>query len=418
MSGALSAATRACKSPRVTVHSPDASSTDQAPVEARYDALVTEGAIERDRAQVRLVRAFDKLARRLTDQDLAHKGAFGWLFGRRERNGDQVKGLYVWGAVGRGKTMLMDVFFDAIDVEPKRRVHFHEFMADVHERIFAFRQRVKRGEERDTDPLRPVAAEIAEEASLLCFDEFSVTDIADAMILGRLFAALFEEGVVVVATSNVEPDRLYEGGLNRALFLPFVALLKDRMEIVRLDARTDFRLEKLGGSPTYHVPADARAKQALDEAFRKVSGAERGQPMRLIVKGHIVEVPEAAGGVARCRFAELCERAYAAADYLAVAQRFHTVIVEAIPVMSAEKRNEAKRFIMLIDTLYDAHVKLLASAEAEPHALYTGVTGVEALEFARAASRLVEMRSADYLALPHGRADSAASGDTTGIVET
>jgi cell division protein ZapE len=291
-------------------------------------------------------------------------------------------------------------------------------MADVHERIHLWRQKLKSGEVRGDDPIAPVAASLAEEAWVLCFDEFAVTDIADAMILGRLFTALFGHGVVVVATSNVEPDRLYEGGLNRTLFLPFIGLLKERMEVLRLDARTDFRLEKLAGSPVYHVPADGAARAALDAAFRKLSGRPRGDRVTLTVKGHAVEVPQAAGGIARFDFADLCAKPLGASDYIAVAQAFHTVILDGIPRMGFPERNEAKRFIILIDTLYDHRVKLLASAEAQPPELYAAESGPEVFEFDRTVSRLIEMRSDEYLSMPHGRPDSEASGSTTGLVET
>ena len=389
------------------------------PVRQRYETLVASGAIERDRAQERLVAKLDALAERLASHRLARKSnPLGWLFGSRERDAEPLKGLYIWGAVGRGKTMLMDLFFDAVAMRRKRRVHFHAFMADVHERIFAFRQRVKRGEEKDTDPLPEVAAELADETQLLCFDEFAVVDIADAMILGRLFKALFENGVTVVATSNVEPSRLYEGGLNRALFLPFIALFTERLDVTGLEARTDFRLEKLAGSPVYHVPADAAAKAALDRTFRRLTGVPRGKATRLMVKGHAVDVPQAAGGVARFGFRDLCSKPLGASDYLAIADEFHTIIVEEIPVMDFERRNEAKRFIILIDTFYDRRVKLLASAAAEANALYRATDGREVFEFERTASRLIEMRSEEYLALPHGDADSAASGATAGLVET
>jgi cell division protein ZapE len=263
-----------------------------------------------------------------------------------------------------------------------------------------------------------VADALADEATLLCFDEFTVTDIADAMILGRLFDALFRRGVTVVATSNVEPDRLYEGGLNRALFLPFVAELKGRVEVLRLDARTDFRLEKLGGASVYHVPADEAARAALDGAFRALTGRATGRPATLSVKGHAVSVPEEAAGVARFSFADLCAQPLGAADYMALARSFHTLIVSDIPVMGEANRNEAKRFITLVDTLYDAHVKLVASAAAQAQDLYTATDGREAFEFDRTVSRLIEMRSSEYLALPHGRGDSEASGASTGLVET
>ncbi|SFJ03273.1 cell division protein ZapE [Bosea sp. OK403] len=390
-----------------------------ASISDRYSALVEAGAIERDPAQVAVVRRLAALAETLGARRLGRKSsALGWLLGGKQTSTEAPKGLYIWGSVGRGKTMLMDMFYDAAPVPKRRRVHFHEFLADVHSRIFAYRQKLKAGEVKEPDPIAPIAAELAAEASLLCFDEFTVTDIADAMILGRLFTALFAAGVVVVATSNVEPSRLYEGGLNRALFLPFVALLTEKVEVLRLDARTDFRLEKLGGAPTYHVPADAAAKAALDEAFRRVSGAAHGVPVTLSINGHEMRIPQAAGGVARASFSDLCSQAYGASDYIALAQRFHTLVLEDIPVLERDRRNEAKRFIILIDTLYEHHVKLVTSAAAEPHELYKDGNGREAFEFDRTVSRLIEMRSDDYLALPHGRADSAASGDSGGLVET
>ncbi|PSC04976.1 cell division protein ZapE [Alsobacter soli] len=384
----------------------------------RYRALVASGAIEADSAQKAVVARLDRLAAALADRPLARKSrALGWLFSKSATT-EPLRGLYVWGSVGRGKTMLMDMFLEAAPVADKRRAHFLSFMADVHERIHAFRQKVKRGEVKDTDPIPPVAASIAAESTLLCFDEFTVTDIADAMILGRLFTALFAEGVTVVATSNVEPDRLYEGGLNRALFLPFIALLKERMEVVRLDARTDYRLEKLAGAAVWHVPADAEGRRRLDEAFHRLIGGAHAAPLTLTVRGHPLEVPAAAHGVARFSFPDLCSKPLGGSDFLAVAERFHTVLIDGIPVMGIERRNEAKRFIMLIDALYDTSVKLVATADAEAQDLYTATEGREAFEFDRTVSRLIEMRSEDYLALPHGRRDRAVTGNTTGLVET
>jgi len=296
-------------------------------------------------------------------------------------------------------------------------------MLDVHERVHEFRQQLKRGEVKGDDPIPPVAAAIAEEAWLLCFDEFHVTDIADAMILGRLFTRLFEAGVVVVATSNVAPDDLYKDGLNRALFLPFVALLQNHMHVVRLEARTDFRLEKLAGVPVWYAPRDEDADVALDVAWERLTGMFSGEPRELPVKGRVVRVPEAAKGVARFSFAELCGQPLGAADYLRVAHEFHTILIDHIPVMDYDRRNEAKRFIILIDTLYDNAVKLVASAAAEPAALYSVADGFEAQsfeaqEFKRTASRLVEMRSQAYLALPHGHGHAVAAGSTAGLVET
>jgi cell division protein ZapE len=397
----------------------DTSFSSPRSITARYNALVTSGAIERDPAQVALLKRLEALAESLANHRLARKpSALGWLFGKKSKDHAPPKGLYVWGSVGRGKTMLMDLFFEALPVRRKRRVHFHAFLSDVHERIHAYRKKLKSGEVSGDDPIAPVAEALANEAWVLCFDEFTVTDIADAMILGRLFTALFAHRVVVVATSNVEPDRLYEGGLNRSLFLPFIGLLQERMAVVKLESRTDFRLEKLAGSPVFYTPADEQSHVALTRAFRSLTGREQGKPLTLTVKGHPVEVPQAAGGVARFSFEDLCSKPLGAADYLAVAEEFHTVILENIPTMSLERRNEAKRFIMLIDALYDAHVKLLASAEAEVPELYHADSGREAFEFDRTVSRLIEMRSEEYLSLPHGRSDSEASGGSAGLAET
>jgi cell division protein ZapE len=291
-------------------------------------------------------------------------------------------------------------------------------MADIHERIKGFRQQIKNGEIADEDPIRLAAAEIAEESWLLCFDEFHVTDIADAMILGRLFTRMFELGVVVVATSNVAPQDLYKGGLNRSLFLPFIATLERQMDVVRLDARTDFRLEKLEGQKVWHVPADDAATEALDEAWLRLVGSASGVPQELAVKGRRLRVPRAATGVARFFFHDLCEQPLGAPDYLRICHEFHTVIIDRIPVMGYEQRNAAKRFIILVDALYDHAVKLIASAAAEPSELYKASEGYEAHEFNRTVSRLIEMRSHSYLALPHGRRDSTAGGSSEGIVET
>ena len=383
-----------------------------------YGARVRAGVIERDAAQEAAVRRLDFLRDQLVDFRLARKqSALGWLFARK-RDGLDLRGLYIWGFVGRGKTMLMDLFFDHAPVARKRRVHFHTFMQDVHGAIHAWRQRRKRGEEKGDDPIPPVADALADTAWLLCFDEFSVTDIADAMVLGRLFQQLFARGVIVVATSNVEPSELYKDGLNRALFLPFIAMIEAHMDVVRLDARTDFRLEKLQGSSVYRAPADEDARAALDRAFTLVSGAAAGRPATLHVLGRDVPVPSAAGGVARFSFADLCEQPRGAADFLAIARQYHTLVLDGVPVMRAEDRNIVKRFIILIDALYDAHVKLIVSAAAEPPDLYRAEDGREAFEFDRTASRLIEMRSRDYLALPHGDAHSHGSGATHGLVDT
>lgn len=383
-----------------------------------YDARVAAGELERDPAQEAALARLDALARRLKGYKLpSSEHPLKRLFSPR-RAREPMRGLYIWGPVGRGKTMIMDLFFEAAQVSRKRRVHFHAFMADVHARIHAYRQDLKAGRAKGDDPIAPVAKDLARKAALLCFDEFAVTDIADAMILGRLFTALFARGVVVVATSNVVPDRLYENGLNRALFVPFIHLLQERMEVFELQSRTDFRLEKLSSEPVYLTPADEASKRAIDRMFKKLTGRARGEPGSVEVLGRIVPVPERAGAVARFTFADLCEQPLGATDYLHLAREFHTLVVEDIPVLGAEKRNEAKRFINLIDALYDQHVKLIASAAAEPGALYLGVTGHEAFQFERTVSRLIEMRSTEYLALPHGSSTSEGSGNTSGLVET
>jgi cell division protein ZapE len=388
-------------------------------VSALYAARVAANLLERDPAQLEVLTKLEQLELRLSHYPLARKSSsLGWLFANRESTLAPIKGLYIYGEVGRGKTMLMDLFFEASPVPQKRRAHFHEFMLDVHERVHGFRQKMKFGEHAGEDPIRLVGAQIAREVRLLCFDEFHVTDIADAMILGRLFGQLFERGIVVVATSNVAPDQLYKDGLNRALFEPFIRMLELHMDVVRLNARVDFRLEKLAGMQVWYSPADAQAEAALDDAWRRLTGKQAGAAQELQLKGRTVHVPRAAMGVARFSFAELCEQPLAAADYLRIAHEYHTVILDGIPAMDFERRDAAKRFIILIDTLYDMKVKLIASAATEPDALYRAEQGFEVAEFKRTASRLIEMRSQAYLALPHGAADSQASGVSTGIVET
>jgi cell division protein ZapE len=387
-------------------------------VSERYAALVGEGEIERDGAQEAVARRLTQLEARLAQHRLSRKSShLGWLFAKSEPEGP-IKGLYIHGDVGRGKTMLMDLFFSLSAVKRKRRAHFHEFMADVHERLNAVRREMKTGHIADADPVRHVADALAEEAWLVCFDEFHVTDIADAMILGRLFTRLFEQGVVLVATSNVEPDELYKDGLNRALFLPFIALLHRHMDVVRLQAPKDFRLEKLSGQPVWYVPPDEDAEVALDMAWQRLTGTLSGEPCEIPIKGRVIRVAEAAKGVARFSFGQLCGQPLGASDYLRIAREFHTIILDRIPVMDFPQRNEAKRFIALIDTLYDNAVKLVASAEADPPALYLATDGYEANEFKRTASRLFEMRSNEYLALPHGHNALGASGSSEGIVET
>jgi cell division protein ZapE len=381
-----------------------------------YAGKVTAGHLEQDAAQEDVLRRLEELRISL-DGEPARNGVLGWFMGSHRKE-TPVRGLYIWGDAGRGKTMLMDLFFDGAPAGRKSRVHFHGFMAGVHASIHSWRQQRRTDSAKGDNPVAAVADAIAQSAQLLCFDEFSVTDITDAMILGRLFEALFARGVVIVATSNVRPDLLYQDGLNRALFLPFIAMIEERMQIIRLEARADFRLQMLRDHAVYFAPPDASAAAALTGAFRRLTGVARGAPMTLDVLGHAVHVPQACANVARFAFSDLCGVPLGPADFLALARRFHTVVLDAIPVIGAGQRDEAKRFITLIDTFYDRHVKLIASAEAEPAELYAGSEGFVAFEFKRTASRLIEMRSVDYLALPHGPVASLGSGDASGLVET
>jgi cell division protein ZapE len=299
------------------------------------------------------------------------------------------RGLYIFGRVGRGKTMLMDLFFEAVPFEKKRRVHFHEFMTEVHDLIAAARK------EAEGDLVPVVAERIAREAPLLCFDEFHVTDIADAMILGRLFAGFFEHGTVIVATSNVAPQDLYKDGLNRKLFLPFIELIEEKMEVLELESAKDYRLDRLRGEPLYFSPLGEPATAGIRDAFHKLTGVTHGQSQDILVKGRTLTVPEAAQGVARFTFAELCGRPLGANDYLTIARHFHTVIIEDVPLLGRDRRDEARRFNTLVDTLYDQGTGLIVSAAAEPDDLYVEGDGADL--FKRTASRLMEMRSESYL---------------------
>lgn len=369
---------------------------------AAYRAKRARGELAPDAAQELAALRLQDLWAKLRGYDPsprpAQNGMLSRLLRRRpvdEAGEDRPNGLYLVGEVGRGKSMLMDLFFATADVARKKRLHFHRFMQDVHTRI----HRWKQSEPDGADPIPPLADQIAGEAALLCFDEFQVNDIADAMILGRLFQALFERGVVVVATSNTLPDDLFKGQPGRDAFLPFIALIKQRLDVLVLETGRDFRRARLRGLPTWHVPADARAERALDAAFAALTlGAAPGRE-RLIVMGRALEVPIAAEGVARFDFATLCGEPRGPGDYLALATHFHTLIIDRIPRLSPENYDVARRFIILIDTLYDHRVKLIASAAAMPDKLYQ--RGENAKMFVRTASRLEEMQSQDWLALAH-----------------
>ena len=328
----------------------------------------------------------------------------GWLerFGLGRPRPEPVEapqGLYMYGGVGRGKSMLMDLFFDTAPVEKKRRVHFHEFMLEVHERIHQHRQS-GRGKGKDADDSLPeLARALADEAWLLCFDEFHVTNVVDAMILGRLFTSLFDLGVVVVATSNWPPDMLYKDGLQRELFLPFIALLKEKLDVLALEGPTDYRLDRLQGKPVYFWPLGPDTDSKIRRTFEALTDGARGEPTHLLVQGRRVDIACAARGVAMADFWSLCGKPLGAADYIAVATHFHTVLIHGVPTMKDELRNEAKRFMTLIDALYEHKVNLVVAAEGPPERLYP--EGTHAFEFERTVSRLMEMQSEDYLRKQH-----------------
>lgn len=367
------------------------------PIAARYQAKLKAKDLRPDRGQLSIVEALDDLAEQLREKRLSRKNsALGWLFGQRSQNRGGIKGLYIWGDVGRGKTMLMDLFFSLTEVRHKRRVHFAEFMRDVHGRIAAFR--AGHHKKAGSDPVLHVAEALAQESWLLCFDEFTVTDITTAMILSRLFTALFEQGVVVVATSNIHPDDLYQNGQNREHVLPFLALLQDHCEVLRLQSRTDYRLGRLTGERVYWTPLSAASKAGLDAVWRALTDTERGRPDHVAVAGRKVVIGEAEKGVARLPYTDLCDQPLGASDYLAIAETYHTLIIDDVPCFGPATRNQARRFVMLIDALYNAKTRLVLSAAAPPDELYSGDIGTASFEFSRTASRLHEMQAADYVA--------------------
>lgn len=363
---------------------------------ARYRELVEAGELRPDPDQQtavdRLVRLSDEL------ETAPRRGSVVWrALGRKP---ELVRGVYLWGGVGRGKSMLMDLFYACLDIPSKRRIHFHEFMLDIHDRL-----RVERAKEKG-DPVEPVADAIRGETRLLALDEMVVNNTADAAILSRLFTALLAKGVTVITTSNRPPSDLYKNGLNRALFLPFIDLIEKRLEIVPLNGPTDYRLDRLGGMPTWHVPNGEEATAKLRDAFFRLTDYSPDDAAHVpsediaVPGGRTLHVPKSLKGVAVFSFKRLCETARGAPDYLAIARRYHSIIIVGIPVMGPEKRNEAARFKTLVDALYEYKVKLLAAADAEPNDLYEQGDG--AFEFERTASRLIEMQSRDYLAAGHG----------------
>ena len=377
--------------------------------ERRYEAMIADGVLTADPAQADVIAHLQRLHDGLemaADQQKSGPSRAGLLarlglsFGRSpatDRSASSaVQGLYIHGPVGRGKSMVMDLFFDAAPVEKKRRAHFHAFMQDVHARLKGFREGA--GERGADDAIPALADHLFAGATLLCFDEFHVQNIADAMILGRLFDRLFDLGLVMVATSNFPPDRLYENGLNRDRFTPFIARLKDKLDVISLEGPIDYRLERLHNLPVYYCPDGPSARRALARIFGLLTDEADGDGEEIEIGSRRLVVPKAARGVAWFDFSELCEQPLGAADYLALTERYHTLIVEGVPVLTRDKHNEARRFMTLVDALYECRVNLIVSADAEPDALYQAGEG--AFEFERTASRLMEMRSRDYIETP------------------
>ncbi|MEE8351911.1 MAG: cell division protein ZapE [Rhodospirillales bacterium] len=370
------------------------------PLEA-YQTLLDAGEIKSDPAQQAAMERLQTLHGRLGEY-AQQVGKKSWKtrlkLGRNKK--PVPRGVYMWGGVGRGKSMLMDLFFGTTTIENRQRVHFHAFMQEVHNRLHSFRDAVKAGQvDEKSDPLVALARVITDQAWLLCFDEFHITDIADAMILGRLFEALFDAGVVVVATSNRRPQGLYKDGLQRDQFLPFIDMIENKLDVLELDSGIDYRLDRLKNMETFLTPADSAADEKMDADFHDLSIGGHPRPVTVHVQGRKITIPKEAEGVAMADFADLCEENLGPADYLVIAANFHTLILRHIPKLGPDNRNAAKRFTTLIDALYEARVNFICSADVPATELYTEGDG--AFEFERTVSRLMEMQSADYMAQPH-----------------
>ncbi|EJF85175.1 cell division protein ZapE [Candidatus Bartonella washoeensis] len=373
-----------------------------------YKEMVSKGEISLDSAQLTLTEHFDDLLQNIAEQNASRLWAFLHFLKRKKQTCSRVskkhcangsfQGLYIYGEVGRGKTMLMDLFFSCLPQGCKKRAHFNDFMADVHERINIYRQASKDEKSRQKNPILAVAEDLAREAHVLCFDEFSVTDIADAMVLGRLISALFDQGVLFVATSNVAPDNLYYNGLNRELFLPFIQVLKAHVRVINLDAKTDYRLEKSNLQRVYVTPLGVAANERMNQAWALVLQGHKETSDELSIRGRIVHISCSGAGCARFDYQDLCAKPLAATEYLALGERYHTIFIDNVPVMDDSCRNETKRFILLIDILYERHIRLFMSAAAGLENLYKGrAQTTETFEFQRTQSRLFEMQSQDYL---------------------
>lgn len=362
-------------------------------------ARVEKGELKADPAQQAIAGRLDALAHELErhDPQPAKRSGLGRFFGAgREEPARAPRGLYIHGGVGRGKSMLMDLFFDKVRVESKRRAHFHAFMLDVHARLHRLRQ--NGGKE---DPLRIVAGELANEHRLLCFDEFHVVNIADAMILRRLFERLFELGVVMVATSNWPPDRLYENGLNRDRFLPFVDILEERNVVLALDGEADYRLGRLRQLPVYHHPLGPKSSRELRAIFAELTDGAKPAADEVMVASRKVRIPEAHGGVAFLQFTDFLAQPLGAADYLAITEAYSAILLDGVPRLTADRRNEARRFMILVDACYERKTMLYIAADAPPKELYTAGDGT--FEFERTVSRLMEMRSVEYIEMCRAR---------------
>jgi len=365
----------------------------------RYRAAVASGQLKPDPIQELAAEKLTSLAHALAGYS-PRGGKRGWMarFGLGARNdAPPPQGLYLYGGVGRGKSMLMNLFFDTAPIEKKERVHFHAFMRDIHAEIHRRRQLPMY--EDEGDPIPGMADGIADNATLLCLDEMEIRDIADAMIVGRLFQKLFERGVVVVTTSNRHPDDLYKHGLQRDRFLPFIAIIKEKLDLLQLESAHDYRLGRLAGQTVYHTPLGARADAALDAAWSRLTDDAKPEPDFVLVHGRRVEIPASAHEVARFSFDDLCRTALGSTDYLAIAAQFSTVIIKDIPAMTEDLKDAARRFVTLIDALYEHRTALVCSAAVAPQELYTGSEG--GFEFARTASRLIEMQAADYIRQRH-----------------